>query len=863
MKDSKDSTEDQNKESQFSIGDFLKSCAAKKKWFIASVLFFLLVGIAYIARLEPRYERSMSVLIKDQDEGGGVGSIASAFSSFGLVSSNTNVYNELLSIKSPAVMQQVVLDLNLQVNTIERKFPHGTTLYGTTDPFVIGFPDLGPQDGGSFRMDIRPDGTARLYKFRRNLTDGLAKYDDVIELPKGFLKARTPLGIIDFTPNPKYTGKLCPEGKPRTLVIARGGLQATTESLCKRLKGDLADKDAEVIDLQITDVSIERAEDILNNVLRVYNEFWVSDKNKVAQATSQFINDRLVVLQQELGDIDLRVSDFQSKSLMPNIGEVARMNMESTKDVNSQILTLNNQLAMSEAVYGYIANSANKENVIPMNTGTGNPQLEAQIGSYNQLLLQRNNVRSSASGANPIVQQLDAQVAGQHEAITKAMAAHVANLRKALANLQGAKGAISGEIAALPDKARQLRGVTRQQSVKEQLYLFLLQKREENELSQTFTANSTRVITPPQGSFKPVSPKKTLILGVLFIVGLFLPAMVIYIRESNNSKVRSRKDLEHMSAPFIGEIPFMGKKPGIFKKFFALFRKKKHSRSLEKVMVAVRPGSRDVASESFKIIRGNIDFMMQHSKADNVIMLTSFNPGSGKSFIAYNLSASFTMKGKRVLNIDCDLRHGSTSQFVHMPDKGLSSYLTGATDDWRSLVRPVEDTPDMFVLPIGHRPPNPSELLDNGRIGKLIREASEEYDYVFLDCPPVDIVVDTQILEKYIHRTIFIVRAGLLERSAIAEIDALYQSGRFKNMCLLLNGTEQQLSRYGAYGSSSYRESTTASAQWRSRWLRSMRSNAAASRRCGLLPTSWKTAPTPPKGSRTASRTSNANIKGV
>ena len=804
MKDSKDSTEDQNKESQFSIGDFLKSCAAKKKWFIASVLFFLLVGIAYIARLEPRYERSMSVLIKDQDEGGGVGSIASAFSSFGLVSSNTNVYNELLSIKSPAVMQQVVLDLNLQVNTIERKFPHGTTLYGTTDPFVIGFPDLGPQDGGSFRMDIRPDGTARLYKFRRNLTDGLAKYDDVIELPKGFLKARTPLGIIDFTPNPKYTGKLCPEGKPRTLVIARGGLQATTESLCKRLKGDLADKDAEVIDLQITDVSIERAEDILNNVLRVYNEFWVSDKNKVAQATSQFINDRLVVLQQELGDIDLRVSDFQSKSLMPNIGEVDRMNMESTKDVNSQILTLNNQLAMSEAVYGYIANSANKENVIPMNTGTGNPQLEAQIGSYNQLLLQRNNLRSSASGANPLVQQLDAQVAGQHEAITKAMAAHVANLRKALANLQGAKGAISGEIAALPDKARQLRGVTRQQSVKEQLYLFLLQKREENELSQTFTANSTRVITPPQGSFKPVSPKKTLILGVLFIVGLFLPAMVIYIRESNNSKVRSRKDLEHMSTPFIGEIPFMGKKPGIFKKFFALFRKKKHSRSLEKVMVAVRPGSRDVASESFKIIRGNIDFMMQHSKADNVIMLTSFNPGSGKSFIAYNLSASFTMKGKRVLNIDCDLRHGSTSQFVHMPDKGLSSYLTGATDDWRSLVRPVEDTPDMFVLPIGHRPPNPSELLDNGRIGKLIREASEEYDYVFLDCPPVDIVVDTQILEKYIHRTIFIVRAGLLERSAIAEIDALYQSGRFKNMCLLLNGTEQQLSRYGAYGSSYY-----------------------------------------------------------
>jgi len=804
MKDSKDSAEDQNKESQFSIGDFLKSCAAKKKWFIASVLFFLLVGIAYIARLEPRYERSMSVLIKDQDEGGGVGSISDAFSSFGLVSSNTNVYNELLSIKSPAVMQQVVLDLHLQVNTIERKFPHGVTLYGKTDPFIIDFPDFGPQDSGSFRIEIRPDGTARLFKFRRNLPEGLAKYDDVIELPKGFVKARTPLGTITFTPNPQYNGKLCPDGEARTLTIGRSGLQSTTESYCSRLKGDLADKDAEVIDLQISDVSIQRAEDVLNEVLRVYNEFWINDKNKVAQATSKFINDRLIVLQQELGDIDLEVSDYQSKSLVPSFSEAARINLESTKDVDSEMLQINNQLAMSEAVYGYISNPANADNVIPMNTGTGNTQLEAQIANYNQTLLQRNNVRTSASGANPLVQQLDAQVSAQREAIARAMSAHVSSLRKSLANLRGAKGNMTGEIAALPEKARQLRGVQRQQKVKESLYLFLLQKREENELSQTFTANSTRIITPPQGSFKPVSPKKVLILGVLFIVGLFLPAMVIYIRESNNSKVRSRKDLEHMSTPFIGEIPFMGKKPNIFKKFLALFRKKKHSRSLEKVMVAVRPGSRDVASESFKIIRGNIDFMMQHSKADNVIMLTSFNPGSGKSFIAYNLSASFTMKGKRVLNIDCDLRHGSTSQFVHMPDKGLTSYLTGATDDWRSLVRPVEDTPDMFVLPIGHRPPNPSELLDNGRIGKLIREASEEYDYVFLDCPPVDIVVDTQILEKYIHSTIFIVRAGLLERSAIAEIDALYQSGRFKNMCLLLNGTEQQLSRYGAYGSSYY-----------------------------------------------------------
>ena len=805
MDKNKENSEERNNDNNFSFADFLKSCASKWKWFVASVLLCLLMGCAYILRVQPKYERSMSVLIKDQDEGGGVGSIASSLSSLGLVASNTNVYNELISLMSPAVMQQVVLNLHLQVDVLELKLPHPVTLYGTTSPYIIDFDDMKPQESGAFRMEVRPDGSASLSKFRHYTPDGVVKYNKEIILPKGFLKTRTPLGTITFTPNPVYTGNLAANGESVRFGVSRRGLQATTEYYCDKLKGDLADKDAEVIDLQISDVSIERAEDILNQVLSVYNEFWIKDKNKIAVATSQFINERLVVLQRELGDIDLEVSDYQSKSLVPDLQEAARINMQTTKDVDAQILEVTNQLAMSEAVKNYITNPANARNVIPMNTGTGNVSLEGQIGAYNQLLLQRNNLEAGSSATNPLVQQYDAQVAGQREAINRAMTAHVANLRTALSNLKGAKGSVTNEISTLPGKARQLLGIQRQQKVKESLYLFLLQKREENELSQTFTANSTRVITPPQGSFKPISPKKALILGVLFIVGLALPAFVIYLRESSNTKVRSRKDLERMTTPFLGEIPFMGKKPSVFKKLSALFgSKKKKSRRLEKVMVAVKPGSRDIASESFKIIRGNIDFMMHNDHTSNVIMLTSFNPGSGKSFISYNLAASFTMKGKKVLTIDCDLRHGSTSQFVHMPDKGLTNYLTGGTDDWRSLVRPVKDTPDMYVLPIGHRPPNPSELLDNGRIATVIDEASKEYDYVFLDCPPVDIVVDTQILEKYIHRTIFIVRAGLFERGAIAEIDELYKSRRFKNMSILLNGTDQSLSRYGVYGSSSY-----------------------------------------------------------
>lgn len=185
-------------------------------------------------------------------------------------------------------------------------------------------------------------------------------------------------------------------------------------------------------------------------------------------------------------------------------------------------------------------------------------------------------------------------------------------------------------------------------------------------------------------------------------------------------------------------------------------------------------------------------------------MLTSFNPGSGKSFISYNIAASFAIKGKSVIVVDCDLRHGSTSQFVGMPPKGISNYLTGNTDDWRKLVVPVNGVDGMFVMPIGHRPPNPAELLDTDRLGVLISELSKSYDYVFLDCPPVDIVVDTQIIEKHVHRTIFVVRAGLLEKGAVADIDTLYDTKRFKHMSVILNGTPQSQTRYGTYGGSYY-----------------------------------------------------------
>lgn len=795
-------TQVSEEEEVFSLKDFLTQCLAKWQWFFASVVIFCCIGVFYILRQQPVYSRSMAVLIQDQDGGGGVSDISNAFSSMGLVASNTNVNNELISLTSPAVMYEVIQRLGLDVNYNAPGRFHKTTLYGTTLPLTVKFLDLEEQQGAGFTAELLDDGGVKLSDFYLATPDGKEEIEKELTVKPGFNPVQTPVGKVVISPNGKYIpAKGKKAKKVKEIMVERTGMQNSVETYSALVKGDLADKDADVIDLSMKDVSAQRAVDVLNAIVEVYNENWVHDKNKIAVATSNFIDDRLRLIESELGDVDNDIFKFKSENRVPDLEEAAKIQMKQSTDMSNKMLEVTNQMAMSIYLRDYLNNPSNAKNVIPVNTGIGSNTLETQISNYNNLLLNRNTLAASSSDSNPLVVDYDAQIKGLREAIVNAINAQIVSLNTTLRNMQGAKGTAEGQLASGPTKAKYLLSVERQQKVKESLYLYLLQKREENELTQTFTAYNTRIITPPTGSLLPVAPKKSMILMVCFLLGLCVPGVALYISEATNTKVRNRKDLDKMSVPFVGEIPFVGKK-SMMDVVRKVFPKKKNSRELEKVLVAVKDGSRDVESESFRIVRGNLDFMIRDQKACNVIMVTSFNPGSGKSFISFNLASSFALKGKKVLVVDGDLRHGSVSQFVNMPSKGISSYLTGNTNNWRQLVVPVTSHDGMFVMPIGHRPPNPAELLDNGRIGEFIKEASEDYDYIFIDCPPTDIVVDTQIVERYVDRTIFVVRAGLLDRKMVADIDAIYRNKRFKQMCIVLNGTDthNKSKAYGVYG---------------------------------------------------------------
>mgnify|MGYP000792320588 FL=1 len=730
------------------IQDLLYLCLARWKWFVLSLVVTIGVATVYLLRTPAVYTRTASVLIKEDSKGKSVSSDLESFSEFGLFQSGTNVNNELITFQSPSLMTEVVKRLRLDMNYfVPGKF-HRQVVYGLTLPVDVTINDLPENESAGFTLEVQPDGTLFLSDFIRNGTD-LDEKDIKGSL---FDSIPTPLGKIIINTTPNYV-----KGKAYTLYVAKSNLYNAVNSCSSNLSVSLNNEKASVIDLSFKDNSTQRAEDVLSMLISVYNENWVKDKNQIAVSTSMFINERLGVIEQELGNVDEDISSYKSEHLLPDVQAASSMYMAQSSQTNAQILTLNNQLYMTRYIRNYLANDANRTQLLPANSGIESANIESQIAEYNKQLLQRNSLVANSSAENPLVMDMDQALASMRGAIIRSIDNQIVTLNSQIKSLRQTEQQTTSRIAANPTQAKYLLSVERQQKVKEALYLFLLQKREENELSQAFTAYNTRIVTPPHGSMLPTSPVRKNIFIVAFALGLLIPVVIIFMRENMNTRVRGRKDLESVTVPFIGEIPlFTRKKKGIFGK-----------KPQEVKAVVVKEGSRDIINEAFRVLRTNLEFMTGKDKTSNVIIVTSFNPGSGKSFLTMNIAVSFAIKGKKVLVIDGDLRHGSASSYIDSPAKGLSDYLGGRINNLNEIIVTAPKQEHLDILPVGTIPPNPTELLFDDRLKQVIDTVKEQYDYVLIDCPPIELVADTQIIEKQADRTIFVVRTGLLERSML------------------------------------------------------------------------------------------------
>ena len=519
------------------LQDLFYLCIDKWYWFAVSLVVTLGIALVYLLTTPPVYTRSASLLIKEEGKGNSLSDVSGVLGDIDFFQTNTNVNNEIQSLQSPAVMYDVVKRLHLDINYTKDGSFYDQVLYGKDCPYEVSFIDLPDNEDLSFTIyPASSNKGVQVGDFVRGEEESgqtmNVLFNDTTETPVGKLIVKPVLHDTVAYKEPVY--------------VSRIGLQAATTAYASQLTVALSDEKSTVINLSFQDVCIQRAEDVLNTLIAVYNENWIKDKNQIAVSTSMFINDRLGVIEQDLGNVDEDISSYKSEHLLPDVQAASNMYMTQVSETDAQLLALNNQLYMARYIRNYLESETNEYQLLPANTGIESSNLENQITEYNNKLLQRNSLVANSSEQNPLVLDLDHALTSIRKAILSSIDNLVVTLNAQIKNLENSGQQTTARIAENPSQAKYLLSVERQQKVKESLYLYLLQKREENELSQAFTAYNTRVITSAGGSMLPTAPLKKNILLVAFAIGLLIPAIILFIIETTNTKVRGRKDLENM-----------------------------------------------------------------------------------------------------------------------------------------------------------------------------------------------------------------------------------------------------------------------------------------------------------------------------
>ena len=758
-------------ENAIPIQDLLFHCLAKWHWFAISLTIALGVAVLYILMTPPTYMRSTEILIKEDGKNSRGGN--ETLKNIGAGFITTNADNEIKALKSPGIMREAVKRLSLDIE----QYGDGRLTKGIIyreRPLKIKFLDLREGDNATFMVMLNPDSTVELSDFTKNEKELQGKC--IATTDGGTIQ--TPLGRIVLNRTP-HIGMFI----GNQIYVTKRNLEASVNEFCSKLSAGLVNEETSIVRISIKDISTIRATEILTAITEIYNEKWIDENNAAAVKTVEFIKGRADELKKELLALDKQIASYMSRNKLTSTSTKSLAQTASNSGNEDEMLRINSQLELARFLSSHLKGHRNE--VIPTNTGVNVAGLENLIGEYNKKLLDRNRLAANSSDKHPVVVDYTKQLDEMHASISNAVDNHVAKLQKdaSLVNRQEQKEKIRVSVSTV--QVKDLQTLTRQQKVKNALYLFLLQKLEETQLSKEFTASNNRILVAPGGSNTPIAPMQRQSITLALIIGLLLPTSIIFIREITNRKIRGRKDLEGIDIPFIGEIPLYSTD------------KKKPKKGHEKRSIVVKHGKRDVINEAFRVLRTNLEFMNDKEKSSNVIIVTSFNPGSGKTFLTMNIAASLTLKGAKVLVIDGDMRHGSTSTYVGKPGTGLSDYLSGGIKEIDNILVESNECNGLYVIPIGSTPPNPTELLHGERFKELIGKMRKQFDYILIDCPPIDIVADTQIIEENADRTIFVIRAGLLDRDMLYELEEIYEEKRLRNISLILNGTYASQGRYG------------------------------------------------------------------
>ena len=754
------------------------------KWCVLSVIVCMAGAFVYLRYATPLYRITAKVMIKDTKKGGYTSEMV-ALEDLGFLNSTGGIDNEIEVLLSKSLIKRTVMDLKLYTSYYEEGRFKDRDLYNQSPIWVdlehgkaadlkVGFLlTFSPKEDSTFVVE---------YKTVDENGEPVEKEEKISKLP---YLLETINGNLIISRNPAVELSL-----DRKLKVSIRPPLNTAKSYLANLTVEPTSKTTSVAVISIVNSNRKRGEDFLNELIATYNEDANNDKNVIAQKTEDFIAERIEIVGKELNQTEGDVQNFKVRSGLVNLVSDAEQALKETSDYEKKRVEVNTQLNLVQMLSDYVFDPSNNLKTLPTNIGLTDAALTQMITTYNAQILQRDRLLRTATESNPAVMSITAIAEGLLDNIKTA----IVNLKNGLTisknNIEREVAKYTGRISSAPVQEREFAGIARQQEIKSGLYLMLLQKREENSIALAATADNAKIIDDALAEEIPLSPKRSMIWLIAFVMGIAIPIGVLYVLNLFRYKISGRPDVEKLTnISILGEVPI--------------------AEELEKGerAVVVREDSNDLMAETFRAIRTNLNFVLTNPNS-KVVLFTSTTATEGKTFISSNLAVSLALLGKKVILCGLDIRKPRLVDLFKLTDKkrGITTFLAGDANDKELLFNQIMNSginPNLDLLPSGVIPPNPAELLAKENLDKAIEYLSEKYDYILLDTAPVGLVADTLLIGRVANASIYVCRAEHTPKADFEFINELYKENKLPHMSLVINAVDLEKGGY-YYGSGKY-----------------------------------------------------------